>query len=245
MEPSRSVRNGATPLARGTSIAYGRRPETLYHSVVGLAKVVMRIMRWRVTVSGEENIPASGPAIIAANHIGFMDFVFLGFAADRRRRVVRFMAIQKAFEHPLGGPLLRGMRHIPVDREGDPVAAFDHAVRALRAGEIVGLHPEARVNRLRDPGRVGIRSAKSGAARMALATGAPLIPAAVWGSQHLLVPGAPVKFPRDLTISVSLGQTMAFDATANPQVLTGQLMDRIQGLCLEAAASDHVTSRGP
>jgi 1-acyl-sn-glycerol-3-phosphate acyltransferase len=241
----RSGTIGAVRPAGAAPIVYATRPETLYRSIIGMTKVAFALMRWRVAVSGEEYIPASGPAIIAANHIGLMDFMFLGLAADRRRRVVRFMAIQKAFEHWLSGPLLRGMRHIPVDREGDPKAAFDHAVRALTEGEIVGLHPEARVNRAHGPGLVAIGSGKTGAARMALATGAPLIPAAVWGSQHLLVPGARARFPRDLTITVSLGPTIAFDPATSPHVLTNQLMDRIRGLCVEAADADRLTNRGP
>jgi 1-acyl-sn-glycerol-3-phosphate acyltransferase len=233
-----------TPTPR-VSVSYERRPETLYHSIIGLAKVVFAVKRWRVTVSGEEHIPTSGPAIIAANHIGLTDFLFLGFAADRRHRVVRFMAIRNPFDHRLLGPFVRRMRHIPVDRDGDPTASYDHAVQALTAGEIVGLHPEAHVNRSKAPGSVAIRAAKTGAARMALATGAPLIPAAVWGSQHLLAPGATSRFPRDLTITVSLGPAMAFDMDTNPHVLTTRLMERIQGLCLDASASDRLTNLGP
>lgn len=230
---------------RPVSVDYARRPEIMYRSILGLAKVVFAVKRWRVTVSGEEHIPTSGPAIIAANHIGLTDFLFLAFAADRRHRVVRFMAIKTPFDHRLLGPALRRMRPIPVDRGGDPTASFDHAVHALTAGEIVGLHPEAHVNRSQVPGSVAIRSAKTGAARMALATGAPLIPAAVWGSQHLLAPGATSRFPRDLTITVSLGPAMAFDMDTNPHDLTTQLMERIQTLGLDAAAHDRLTNLGP
>jgi 1-acyl-sn-glycerol-3-phosphate acyltransferase len=57
------------------------------------------------------------------------------------------MAILSAFEHPVSGPLLRGMHHIPVDREHDPARAFDIAVQALHRGEVVGLHPEGKIRR--------------------------------------------------------------------------------------------------
>lgn len=246
VQPERTIgwSEPRTP-TRPVSVSYARRPEALYHSIIGLAKVAFAVKRWRVCVSGEEHIPTSGPAIIAANHIGLTDFLFLGFAADRRHRVVRFMAIRNPFDHRLLGPLVRRMRHIPVDRDGDPTASYDHAVRALTAGEIVGLHPEAHVNRPQAAGAMAVRAAKTGAARMALATGAPLIPAAVWGSQHLLAPGATSRFPRNLTITVSLGPAIAFDTDINPHVLTTQLMERIRGLCLDAAAADRLTSLGP
>src|SRR5438093_11408506 len=103
-------------------------------------------MRWDVVVSGERFIPAEGPAVLASNHVGHMDFVFLGFAARRRGRLLRFMAMQEAFDHWLGGPLLRGMRHIPVDRKGNASASLRPAVRALEDGEVIGIHPEGRVS---------------------------------------------------------------------------------------------------
>lgn len=205
-----------------------RRPgsrEPLYDTVVRAALLTSKAMRWEVAVSGEEHIPATGPAVIASNHVGYLDFVFLGMAAHPRGRLVRFMAMREAFDHWLGGPLLRGMKHIPVDRRGDPAPAFDQAVRALEAGEVLGIHPEGRINPsvARMPG-------KSGAARMALATGAPLIPAAVWGSQRLLAPRARRKFPRNVAISVRVGPPVEFEGSTTPGELTERLMDRIHDL---------------
>jgi len=208
-----------------------RGSDLFYRVVVRLALIAFKLMRWRVVVSGEEHIPISGPALIASNHVSFVDFMFLGFAAHPRGRLVRFMALQKAFDHRVSGPMMRWMKHIPVDRFGDPTPAYDHAIRALRAGEIVGIHPEAKVNVSLEP-----LPAKSGAARMVIETGAPLIPAAVWGSQRILTPRVKPKFPRGVTIVVRLGAPIGSDASTDPAELTDRLMDRIRELVLEAEA---------
>lgn len=206
--------------------------EPLYRSVIGLALVMFRAMDWKVSVDGTEHIPREGPAIIAANHVSFLDFIFLGWAAHQRQRFVRFMAIRSAFDHPVSGPLLRGMRHIPVDRERDPARAFDTAIDALRRGDVVGLHPDGRINRsaIRRPG-------KTGAVRMALETGAPLIPAAVWGTQSFLQPGARRKFPRHVAVTVQMGGALELDRGMGLLESTACLQDRIAELQAGCAAS--------
>jgi 1-acyl-sn-glycerol-3-phosphate acyltransferase len=208
------------------------RSDPLYRTVVGLALTTFEVMRWHVDVSGEEHIPRSGPAIIASNHIGYLDFLFLGLAGRRQGRFVRFMAIQAAFDHWAAGPLLRGMRHIPVDRRGDPAAAFDRAVGALRTAEVVGIHPESKLSPSLMP-----MAAKTGAARMALATGAPLIPAAVWGSQRLFPHRRRPKVPRHVSIAVRLGPPVDVHRSDDCADLTGRLMGRIGGLVDEAIAT--------
>jgi len=202
-----------------------RPPELLYRAVVGMALLTCKTMRWEVAVSGERFIPHEGPAVIASNHVGHMDFVFLGLAARMRGRLVRFMAMQEAFDHWLAGPLLRGMRHIPVDRRGDAAASYRDAVEVLRSGDVVGVHPEGRINRASSPD-----TGKTGAVRMARATGAPLIPAAVWGSQHLIAPRARQRFPRNVSISVRLGEPLRLDGGADAAGSTNLLMERIREL---------------
>jgi 1-acyl-sn-glycerol-3-phosphate acyltransferase len=220
--------------------AVRQKADPVYRTVVQFALATRALMRWEVAVSGEEHIPADGPAVIASNHIGNLDFVFLGFAAHRRHRLVRFMAMQEAFDHWLAGPLLRGMRHIPVDRKGDAAAAYAHAIRVLEGGEIVGIHPEARINRSLVPG-----SGKTGAARMALATDAPLIPAAVWGSQRFLAPGARPRFPRNVPVAVHFGPPLEADAVGGCEGLTESLMERIRMLWTDAVmAQDGIELAG-
>ncbi len=207
------------------------RRDLLYRGLVLIALATCRVMGWKVAISGEEHIPAFGPAILASNHVGNMDFVFLGLAGHRRGRLVRFVTMQEAFDHWLAGPLLRGMHHIPVDRAGDAAAGVHLAIRALEDGQVVGIHPEGRISRSLVPG-----PGKTGAVRMALATGAPLIPAAVWGSQRLIAPGAPVKFPRDVRVSVAIGEPLPMQPAADVDGLTSRLMERIGELWRQSAA---------
>jgi 1-acyl-sn-glycerol-3-phosphate acyltransferase len=208
--------------------------EPLYRAVTAAAIAVRTIRRWTLTVTGAEHIPTAGPAIIASNHIGFLDFVFLGLAARERDRLVRFMTIQEAFRHWLAGPLLRGMHHIPVDRGGgNAAAALDHALRALEAGEVVGLHPESRISRSLVP-----QAGKTGAARMALQTGAPLIPAAVWGTQRLMPRGRKPKYPRNVAITVELGPPLEVDASGECVEVTERLMGRIVELVDSAISAN-------
>jgi 1-acyl-sn-glycerol-3-phosphate acyltransferase len=209
-----------------------RRRDPLYRSVTMVALTTCGAMGWRPTIIGEEHIPAAGPAVIAVNHVGYLDFVFVGFAARRRHRFVRFMAMQEAFNHWLAGPLLRGMRHIPVDRKGDAGAALDGAIQALRGGEIVGIHPEGKVNR-----SLVLGPGKTGAARMALATGAPLIPAAVWGTQRLLAKGAKRRLPRNVPVTVCLGAPLDPAEAEDPSELTEQLMNGISALWRDAVTT--------
>src|SRR6266508_4507177 len=213
--------------------------EPVYRPVAGLAYAVCWIMGWDIRVRGAEHVPRHGPAIVAANHVGFLDFVFIGMGARRVRRWVRFMAFERAFRHWLGGPLLRGMRHIPVDRYGDARAALDLAIRALRSGEVVGLHPESRINRTFVP-----TAGKSGAARMALETAAPLIPCAVWGSQRLWTRGRR-ELRRGVMVTVDFGPSIAYRPGEPPAEVTERLMGEIRRLAGRAAERYPPRPRGP
>ena len=196
--------------------------ELVYTPVVGGTLAAFRMMNWDIRTTGLEHIPIRGPAIIAANHVGYLDFAFLGMGAHRRGRLVRFMAMKEAFGHWLGGPLLRGMRHIPVDRDRDAKAALLPAMRALGAGEIVGIHPEGGMSRSFVPA-----PGKTGAARLAADSGVPLVPAAVWGSQRILAVGKKPKWPRDVVITVSFGRPVEAGPDSDPQEVTSALMAEI------------------
>ncbi len=204
--------------------------DAVYRSVVGFGLGTFRVMRWDVRPTGLRNIPDPGPAIVASNHIGYLDFAFIGEAAARRGRLIRFLARADAFEHWLGGPLLRAMRHIPVDREGNAAAALRAAEAALEAGEAVGIHPEGAMSRSFVP-----QPGKTGAARLALETGAPLVPSAVWGSQRIMAPGHP-KFPRDVVVTVDYGAPIHPEPGEDAAALTGRLMEAIRGMVQRATA---------
>ena len=153
--------------------------ELVYPPVIAFARGLFALQGLRFTVRGAEHVPRTGGAVLAVNHVGYFDFTYAGYAALPAGRLVRFMTKQEVFAHPVAGPLLRGMRHIPVDRTVG-AEAYRHAVRALRAGEVVGVFPEATISRSFE-----LKTLKTGAARMAIEAGVPLLPTVVWGSQRV------------------------------------------------------------
>jgi 1-acyl-sn-glycerol-3-phosphate acyltransferase len=146
---------------------------------------------WR----GAEHLPDGG-AVVVVNHVSHVDpLVFAHFLYDNGR-LPRFLAKDSVFRVPFVRTVLRGAKQIPVLREtGNAAAAYAAAVEAVRRGELVAIYPEATLTR--DPGlwpMVG----KTGAARVALETGAPVIPVAQWGPEEMLPPYTkwPHLFPR-------------------------------------------------
>lgn len=151
--------------------------DIVYPPIIVAAKTWFKVSGMKITMTGTEHIPREGGAIIASNHIGYVDFIFNGFAAQPSKRYVRFMAKKEAFENRISGPLMRGCRHIPVDRGAGEQSMID-AIAAIRAGEIVGIFPEATISRSFE-----IKELKTGAVRIAAEAQAPLIPMVVWGTQ--------------------------------------------------------------
>lgn len=125
---------------------------------------------------GEENLPAAGPALVAANHPSYLDPVLLSLQVQRP---IHFMAWDALFRVPLLGVLLRLMGAFPVDvRKGRGREAYDAARRLLQHGELVGIFPEGGRSRTgwMEP------ALREGAARLARETGAPLVPASIAGA---------------------------------------------------------------
>lgn len=164
--------------------------EPVYESVIAVARGLFAAQGLRFTIVGAEHVPARGGAVMVINHTGYLDFTYAGLAARRSGRLVRFMAKESVFAHPLSGPLMRAMRHIPVDRAAGS-DSYRAAVEALRAGEIVGVFPEATISRSFE-----LKGFKSGAARMALAAGVPIVPVVIWGSQRVWTKGHPKRLGR-------------------------------------------------
>ncbi len=155
--------------------------EPLYRAVVEGFKGIFAVLGMKLDIVGEGNIPLQGGAVLALNHTSYLDFALGGVPADRRgRRFVRFMAKDSVFRHPIAGPLMRGMKHIPVDRH-DGSVAFETAVAAARAGELIGVFPEATMSR-----SLEIKELKNGAVRMAREAEVPLIPMIVFGGHRVL-----------------------------------------------------------
>lgn len=137
--------------------------------------------RW--SVSGAENVPREGGAILAVNHISFLDPFAAAYVVDSRGRRPRFLAKSELFQDRRIAWLLRGCGQIEV-RRGTPTApmALGHALDVLRRGEIVVVFPEGTIT---DDPDLSPMEAKTGAARLALQSGAPLLPCALWGTQNV------------------------------------------------------------
>jgi len=150
-----------------------------YPPVILMAKTLFKLLGMKFMTSGTDHIPKTGGAILAANHIGYVDFLFDGLATLPSGRLVRFMAKKEAFDNKVSGPIMRSLHHIAVDRERGETS-YNQAVDFARAGEIVGIFPEATISRSFE-----IKELKTGAVRMAAEAGVPLIPMVTWGTQLL------------------------------------------------------------
>ena len=208
------------------------RREWVYRPVIRVALTVFRIFGFRFDLRGIDNIPLEGGAVLASNHVSYFDFMFVGYAAHRRRRrLVRFMAKQAVFHHRVSGPLMRGMHHIPVDRAAG-AAAYRHAVAALQQGELVGVFPESTISRSYVP-----RPLKNGAARMAIESGVPLIPVVTWGGHRVWTPGRKPRLQRRVPVSIWIDAPMAIEAGESAADVTARLAVRLRELVDSAVAA--------
>ena len=205
--------------------------ERVYSVVIGAALGMVRGMSWPVTVFGEENIPATGPAVLASNHVGHLDFVFSGYAARLRKRRVRFLAKKEVFDKGGVGWLMRQMGHIPVDREGSAGDSMSAAIAELQRGEVIGMFPEATISPSFIP-----RPGKTGTVRLAQKTEAPLIPVALWGTQRILTKWRPRNFRRGIPILVNVGAPIFLSSDEDAEEATKRLMERVGELLVEAQA---------
>lgn len=165
-----------------------RRPRKIggwFRLAVILLKPPMTLLTkrdWR----GQEYIPATGGVVLATNHVSYFDpFTFAHFVYDSGR-LPRYLAKSEVFSIPVAGKIVGRLGQIPVYRKTtDATTAFQAAVEGVERGECIVIYPEGTVSR--DPGlwpMVG----KTGAARVALTTGCPVIPVAQWGPQEVLSP---------------------------------------------------------
>jgi 1-acyl-sn-glycerol-3-phosphate acyltransferase len=203
-----------------------------YVPLAALFRLGWRGLGLRVRSRGHEHIPADGPAIVASNHVGYLDFNFVALAPPRPRRKVRFLIRHDVYENRAVGEALHRLRQIPVDVHGDPATGLGAAEAALRHGEVVGMFPEGTIS----PSFV-LREGRSGAVRLSQATGAPIIPVALWGSQRLLTKWRPRKLTRGVAVEVHYGAPFLPAPEDDPTAATGELMRRIGDLLAEAQAS--------
>jgi 1-acyl-sn-glycerol-3-phosphate acyltransferase len=212
--------------------------ETVYPPIIAFTRLVFRGLGLRFTVTGAEHVPRTGGVVMAINHVGYLDFTFAGLAARPAKRLVRFMAKKEVFDHKVSGPLMRGMKHIPVDRYGGGADSYQAAVKAVQAGEIVGVFPEATISTSYE-----LKDFKTGAARMAMEAGVPLLPCVIWGSQRVFTKGRKKDLTRGTPITIAVGEPFRPDPAADPVAVTAELKARMEALLDHARATYTGTPR--
>jgi 1-acyl-sn-glycerol-3-phosphate acyltransferase len=167
----------------------GKVGALIYAVAAGIVGIIvgsvsrLQIARQRGRASTAARLP-NGPLIVISNHTSYADGLLLALASRRMGRSLRLLATSGVFSAPVIGRLARRLGFIPVKRgTADAAHSLDAAVAALSQGEAVGLYPEGRISR--DPHRWPERS-KTGAVRLALLSGAPIVPVAMDGAHRIV-----------------------------------------------------------
>jgi 1-acyl-sn-glycerol-3-phosphate acyltransferase len=168
--------------------------------------------RWEFI--GLEKIPRSGPVIVAANHISYFDPLCHAYAIDRAKRRMRFFAKSELWKNPFLRFILGHAHQIPVERGTGETGPIEKAEEALAKGELVIIYPESTITRNDD---LTPMQGKTGIARVALATGAPVFPIAVWGSQWVKPKRRKAKQKWRRTIMLNVGDPLEFNASRGKQ----------------------------
>jgi putative phosphoserine phosphatase/1-acylglycerol-3-phosphate O-acyltransferase len=186
----------------------------------------------RFDIDGVDNIPSDGPAIVVANHRSYFDTVAIGLTVARAGRPVRFLGKKEVFDAPVVGQLARALGGIRVERGSGSDRPLIEAERALRAGDLVALMPQGTIPRGRAFFDTELRG-RPGAARLADATGAPIVPIGLWGSEQVWPRSARVPNVTNVvhppTVRVRVGspfRVLGTDVAAN----TARIMSAISEL---------------
>lgn len=157
------------------------RPEPLYRfAELTLRPVIALWFNWRF--EGREHIPGEGPLLVACNHISYLDPLAHGYMLVKSGRRPRFLAKNELYGNPIMRTLLHRTRQIPVERGSGSHAPVEAAARALKDGDSVLVYPEGTVTTNAD---FSPMRGKTGIARLTLTSEVPVLPIAVWGSQHV------------------------------------------------------------
>ena len=195
-----------------------------------LVRAIMTIVG-RVRIEGIEHVPRKGAVIIAPNHVSVLDGPAVSaVVGTHRRRATRNLIAAELFRGAIGW-ILRQARQVPIRRGSGDTGALDEAIEAVRTGSCVGIFPEGRVS---DDPRAGLQRIRSGLTRVAIPTGAPVVPVGVWGTQH----GWPkagldrAALRRRHTIAIVFGSALA----SHPDEPPGEFRERYRA-ALEAVVS--------
>ncbi|WP_280267747.1 lysophospholipid acyltransferase family protein [Nocardia wallacei] len=201
--------------------------EPVFDVLTGLVRTLFWAQGLRIDIAGQEHIPRIGGAVLAVNHTAYLDFMEVGLVGRKSGRNVRYM-MKAELEHGIVGWLMKHCKAIGVDRTAG-AESFERAVAALRDGEIVVVYPEATISRSFE-----LKEFKSGAARMAIESGAPIVPMTIWGAQRVWTKDIPKQLGRhNFPINIRIGAPIparepADELTAELRSSMERLLDQAQ-----------------
>jgi 1-acyl-sn-glycerol-3-phosphate acyltransferase len=207
----------------------------------GLAELLLRRplrhgLRW--TVEGIERIPEVGPALLASNHVSYLDPLVVAYLADLRGRRVRILAKAELFEKPSLAWALRQLGQIPVERgSATSVSSLDAAAEALGGGELVVVFPEGTISKDLEP-----MAAKTGTVRLARAAGVPVVPVGLWGAHRILTSGRKPRWRTGVAEAAVVGEPLHFVTSDNPREASDRLMAAI---CAQVARARELYPQQP
>jgi 1-acyl-sn-glycerol-3-phosphate acyltransferase len=226
----------------------GHREEGLlepwYHvaKAVGLPPLKLWF-NWRL--EGVDRVPPEGPIIIAGNHLSYLDPLAHAYFVVQAGRRPRFLAKAELFENPFLRVVLRGAGQIPVRRGTGDQTPLEEAARALNRGEVVVIYPEG--TSMTENHDLSPVRGKTGAVRLSIRTGVPILPVATWGGQYVWRKGGGKSFAFGRPIWLKAGDpvdppAMVQASEQDPELvrrLTEELMGRL------AVLVDDLRSRYP
>jgi 1-acyl-sn-glycerol-3-phosphate acyltransferase len=192
---------------------------------------------------GQQNIPAHGPAILVINHLSHADPFVTGQFIFDRPRTLRFLGKASLFDLPIAGAILRNIHQIPVYRHSTEAGkALDAAVDALAEGHAVVIYPEGTCTV--DPDLWPMQG-KTGAARLALLTGAPVIPIVNWGAQNIHNPlTGRVRLRPRTPVTVSAGPPIDLGPFAGAPASSPEVLREITDIIMRRLRADLAVIRG-
>ena len=178
--------------------------EPVFRTLEITAKALVLATGAKITYQNLQHIPRTGGAVIAINHTSYVDWLPAALAVHYRGRRIRYMIKAEMQQVKVVNFLIRHTKTIAVNR-GAGSEAYTEAVRLLKAGEVVGLMPEATISRSFE-----LKELKTGAARMALEAGVPMVPLIVWGAQRIWTKDHPRNIGRQkIPVIVAAGQALS------------------------------------
>jgi 1-acyl-sn-glycerol-3-phosphate acyltransferase len=214
----------------------------LFYGIMKLSLGSFIRFTWRPWVEGMENIPEEGPAIIASNHLSFSDSFFLPSMVDRK---ITFVAKSEYFtgkglKGRLTAAFFKGVGQLPVDRSGArgaSEAAIRSGIKVLERGELFGIYPEG----TRSPDGRLYRGKPAGLARVALATGAPVIPVAMIDTEKIQPPGQ--LLPKLMKPGIRIGKPLDFSryrGMDNDRFILRSLTDEVMYEIMKLSGQEYV-----